>query len=224
MNQPFHLVIAGKPHDGLNPRFPVNSLCSCCNTLAINILNRMMTYRHSSRVALMMARVVIPALRAVLAGIKMKSGNRGIGLNLLAVALAAGVLSGCGQKEAALPAAPPATANSTTQPAVAATHPEFQKLIGKWLRPDGGYILEIRSVTSDGKLEAGYFNPRPINVSKAQATREGDQTKVFVELRDVNYPGSTYTLLYVPQNDQLSGTYYQALQQQRFEVVFVRSN
>jgi len=138
--------------------------------------------------------------------------------------LVAAVLAGCGQKETAPPVAPTVTANSTNQPAATPAHPEFQKLIGKWLRPDGGYILELRNVGTDGKLEAGYFNPRSIHVSKAQATREGEQTKVFVELRDVNYPGSTYTLIYVSQNDQLSGTYYQAAQQQRFEVVFVRSN
>ncbi len=155
----------------------------------------------------------------------MNTGVRPRSLNLLAVTLAASLLSACGKKEAAPPAPPPATVNPTNQPAaVTTTNAEFQKLIGKWLRPDGGYILEFRRVAADGKLEAGYFNPRPINVSKAQATREGDQTKLFVELRDVNYPGSTYTLLYVPQNDQLSGTYYQAAQQQRFEVVFVRSN
>ena len=45
-------------------------------------------------------------------------------------------------------------------------HPtvEFQKLIGRWLRPDGGYILEISHISSDRKMEAAYFNPRPINV------------------------------------------------------------
>jgi hypothetical protein len=120
----------------------------------------------------------------------------------------------------------PAPAEATNVPPPAATEvsPDFLKLRGRWLRPDGGYVLEISNVMTDGELEAGYFNPRPINVSTARATREGDQTKVFIELRDVNYPGSTYTLTYVPQNDQLSGIYYQALLKQSFEVVFIRSN
>ena len=109
-------------------------------------------------------------------------------------------------------------------PVAAQASPEFQKLRGRWLRPDGGYVLEIRNVTAEGKLEAGYYNPRPINVSRAEASLEDSALKVFIELRDVNYPGSTYTLTYVPQNDQLSGIYYQALERQRFEVVFIRSN
>jgi uncharacterized protein (DUF2147 family) len=143
-------------------------------------------------------------------------------LNLLAVALAAAVLSGCGKNAAAPPAALPATVNSTNQPAAAATHPEFQKLIGKWLRPDGGYILEVRSVAPDGKMEAGYFNPRPINVAKAEVSQDGGSVKVFLELRDVNYPGSTYTLIYDPANDRLTGNYFQAALNQTFDVFFTR--
>ena len=46
--------------------------------------------------------------------------------------------------------------------------------------------------------------------------------KVFIELRDVNYPGSTYTLTYDPASDQLKGVYYQAVEKQRFPVAFVR--
>jgi len=34
---------------------------------------------------------------------------------------------------------------------------------------------------------------------------------VFIELRDVNYPGSTYSLTYEPASDQLKGIYYQAV-------------
>ena len=47
--------------------------------------------------------------------------------------------------------------------------------------------------------------------------------KVFVELRDVNYPGSTYTLAYDPAADQLRGVYFQALERQSFDVSFVRA-
>ncbi len=38
----------------------------------------------------------------------------------------------------------------------------------------------------------------------------------------MNYPGSTYTLTYVADKDLLVGIYYQALQQQSFEVYFER--
>jgi uncharacterized protein (DUF2147 family) len=101
--------------------------------------------------------------------------------------------------------------------------PDFDKLKGRWLRPDGGYILSVKDVDPGGKMEAAYYNPRPINVSKAQATREGATLKVFIELRDTGYPGSTYTLTYDPKTDLLGGVYYQAAMGQRFDVIFVRS-
>jgi len=102
------------------------------------------------------------------------------------------------------------------------TTPGFQALVGRWLRPDGGYVLEIKSVDSAGVMEAAYFNPNPIHVSKAATLRDGGVTKVYIELRDVNYPGSTYTLAYDPASDVLQGIYYQALERQNFEVAFQR--
>ena len=98
----------------------------------------------------------------------------------------------------------------------------FDALKGRWLRPDGGYVLEIRAVDTGGKIDAGYFNPNPINIAKAEATRDGSTVKVFVELRAPNYPGSTYTLTYDPQLDQLRGIYFQAVEQQNFNIFFVR--
>ena len=78
---------------------------------------------------------------------------------------------------------------------------------GRWQRADGGYVLEIRSVGADGTLDAGYFNPSPIHVAQARVTSTEGAPRVFVELRDVNYPGSTYTLGYDPANDLLAGEY-----------------
>jgi hypothetical protein len=97
---------------------------------------------------------------------------------------------------------------------------EFEQLKGKWERPDGGYILEIRGVEIDGKMDAGYFNPSPIKVSRARTYREGGKSIVFVELNDVNYPGCTYKLTYDPEHDQLFGQYFQASMQQTFDVTF----
>jgi hypothetical protein len=102
------------------------------------------------------------------------------------------------------------------------TKAAFDSLKGRWLRPDGGYVIDIRDVDATGKLAAGYFNPRPINVSQAEASQEGDTTKVFIELRDVNYPGATYNLTYNPKRDQLRGVYYQPAVRQNFDVVFIR--
>jgi hypothetical protein len=97
-----------------------------------------------------------------------------------------------------------------------------RSLKGRWTRPDGGYVLEIRSVTADGKLDAAYFNPRPIHVADARASREGSTIRVYIELRDENYPGSTYNLRFDPQSDRLSGDYYQAAARQRYPIYFVR--
>jgi hypothetical protein len=98
----------------------------------------------------------------------------------------------------------------------------FEVLEGRWLRPDGGYVIQIRSVDSSGKMDAGYFNPRAINVSKAQATKESGKIKVLVELSDVGYPGSTYTLTYDAKQDVLVGVYHQAVMKQNFDVYFTR--
>jgi hypothetical protein len=98
----------------------------------------------------------------------------------------------------------------------------FEPLKGRWLRPDGGYVLEIRAVDLGGKIDALYFNPRPINIAKAEATRDSSKLNFFVELRAPNDPGSTYTLVYDPKQDQLRGTYFQAALGQTFDVYFVR--
>ncbi len=90
------------------------------------------------------------------------------------------------------------------------------------MRSDGDYTIEIKSVGPSGAMDAGYFNPQPIHVAKAQATQEGGVAKVFIELRDVNYPGSSYTLLYAAANDQLKGTYFQAVSQESYDIYFER--
>lgn len=98
----------------------------------------------------------------------------------------------------------------------------FQKLEGRWQRGDGGYILDIRGVDAAGKLTAAYLNPRPINVARAEASMEGGTLKAFIELRDVNYPGSTYHLTYDAAGDRLRGTYFQAALRETYEVEFAR--
>lgn len=95
-------------------------------------------------------------------------------------------------------------------------------IIGKWVRPDGGYVIEIKSVDASGKLDASYYNPRPINVAKAEASRNGAQIKVYIELQDVNYPGSNYNLVYDSKSDQLKGDYYQAVSQEHYSIFFER--
>ena len=105
----------------------------------------------------------------------------------------------------------------------AGAEPGFASLKGRWVRLDGGYVLEIRNVDARGAIDAVYLNPRPIHIAGAQATREGSTLKVFVELNAPGYPGSTYTLTRDPKADQLRGTYFQAVMRQAFDVVFVRA-
>jgi len=101
--------------------------------------------------------------------------------------------------------------------------PETSMLVGRWVRSDGGYAIVIKSVDPSGKVDATYFNPNPINVSKAEVSVEGGSFRIFIELRGVGYPGSTYTLTYVPAEDRLIGVYFQAAVQQTFGVVFQRA-
>jgi len=91
---------------------------------------------------------------------------------------------------------------------------DFSSLMGRWQRTDGSYVIEIRSIASDGKIEAGYFNPRPIHVEKAQASKDKEHIKVEMTLRDVGYPGSAYTLVYASEKDALLGYYFHAVSRQ----------
>jgi len=154
-------------------------------------------------------------------------GNRSrsawIWISIVVVAVVAGVVwrvGGSGSESAAplggeaMPAAAP--------PVPAVTAADAQRLAGRWVRTDSPYVLEIVSADEDGGLVAAYYNPRPINVSRA-AFRIVDGTfEVFVELRDTNYPGSTYTLRYDAADDVLRGVYFQAALGQSYDVTFAR--
>ena len=97
-----------------------------------------------------------------------------------------------------------------------------RKLFGKWLRADGGYVLELKSADKSGVMDAAYFNPKPIHVSRAVWMQGGAGLQVAVELNDVGYPGATYVLTYDPQADKLAGQYTQPQMQQTFDIEFVR--
>jgi hypothetical protein len=142
-------------------------------------------------------------------------------------------VAGCGKSpESSSPPAPPPAApplEKTLRPAppetTTAPQPsrELEKLKGRWLRPDGGYILEIKQVDAQGRLEAAYFNPDPIMVTNAIAKMEGADVKLLVELSGQNYPGSRYELTFITAAGLMAGTYYQAATKQTFDVVFERA-
>ena len=100
--------------------------------------------------------------------------------------------------------------------------PDFERLIGAWVRPDGGYVIEISKIYPNGQVDAAYFNPRPIHVSRANISDKGGIIELFIELQGKGYPGSTYTLKYSPDSDVMVGIYFQAVIQQQFDVYFQR--
>ena len=112
--------------------------------------------------------------------------------------------------------------DKTPSPDKPAAQVDSGKLVGNWLRPDGGYVIEILEVHEQGTLNARYLNPRPINIAKAEWKIEEGRLKVFILFDDVNYPGSTYTLDYFPDRDVMIGAYFQAVQQQTYAVEFIR--
>jgi hypothetical protein len=101
--------------------------------------------------------------------------------------------------------------------------PDYKHLEGRWQRADGGYILELKEIDKDGTLKAAYYNPRPINVFKAKWNSKQNIINLFVEFRDINYPGSKYNLQYDPKTDRMKGTYYQAIHGETYDIEFVRT-
>lgn len=116
----------------------------------------------------------------------------------------------------------PAHAQVKAEAAVAQADGVFGVLPGRWVRPDGGYVINIRSVDGSGKLDASYANPNPLPFTRAEATRDGAAIRLFFELRAGGYNGSTYTLTYDPASDTLKGVYFQAVAQQKFNIYFTR--
>jgi len=99
---------------------------------------------------------------------------------------------------------------------------QAQRLEGKWVRPDGGYRLVIEDVKPDGSLKASYFNHGKINVSISNWKIENERLHLFIELRDTNYPGSKYSLVYAKAQDVLDGTYFQAVTKESYSIRFLR--
>jgi len=95
--------------------------------------------------------------------------------------------------------------------------------LGKWVRPDGGYILEIKAVKADGAVEAAYFNPSPIPVESAKIESVDGAPQLHVVLRGTGYPGSTYTLKSAEDGKKLVGNYFQAALKENYDVCFERT-
>ena len=110
----------------------------------------------------------------------------------------------------------------TTAARPSSDEPAFERLPGRWVRLQGGYVITIRAVDTDGKLDASYANPRPLPFHVAVASIDGNALKLLFELRAGGYNGSTYTLNYDAANDRLNGVFDQVVTKQKFDVVFAR--
>lgn len=155
----------------------------------------------------------------------MAGGHRAPAVNpgearVLLTKIAVFLLSTAAAAVAVLPL--PVSAQVKAEVPAAPADSAFAALPGRWVRPDGGYVIDIRGVDASGKLAAAYANPNPLPFARAEATRDGKTVHLFFELRAGGYNGSTYTLTYDPARDILRGMYYQAVAQQKFEVYFTR--
>ena len=117
----------------------------------------------------------------------------------------------------------PAPARTAPGAAASVSQPTLAVLVGRWVRPDGGYVISIKAADASGKLDASYANPNPLPFHTAEATRDGGVIRLFFELRAGGYNGSTYKLTYDQASDQLRGVYYQAVARQQFDVAFARA-
>jgi uncharacterized protein (DUF2147 family) len=144
-------------------------------------------------------------------------------MRLAAALLLAGLMTTCRAGERTSDSPPPAAATPAAAAAASAAEaPAVEKIVGRWLRSDADYTIEIVSVGADGKLDARYLNPGPIHVSRAESAMAGGALRVLVELQDRGYPGSYYTLTYDPGSDSLTGIYHHLGLNQQFEVAFSR--
>jgi hypothetical protein len=100
------------------------------------------------------------------------------------------------------------------------TKVDQNKLKGRWLRSDGTYMIEIKSVEANGELKAAYYNPNSIHVERAEWKIIENRLMISIKLQDVNYPGSTYTLGYNLADNTLRGNYFQAVEKTNYEVYF----
>ena len=100
--------------------------------------------------------------------------------------------------------------------------PDKNILVGEWTRTDASYQIKITELLDDGTMKAGYFNPKSINVGSAMWACADGVLKIYIELRDENYPGSNYNLIYYPERDLLAGKYFQAVERVTYDVAFTR--
>ena len=72
------------------------------------------------------------------------------------------------------------------QPSASSTSPDvsspasFGVLPGRWVRKDGGYMITIKAVDPDGRLDASYANPGVLPFHTAMTTSEAGSSSYFL--------------------------------------------
>ena len=100
------------------------------------------------------------------------------------------------------------TACATTSSSPTDSSSDYQGLVGKWVRTEGGSQLFIDR-TADGSLKVGYFNPqwyRWVTIAGFSVKKQMWGVLVTVKLHDRGYPGNYYELSL--QGSRLVGTYH----------------
>lgn len=97
-----------------------------------------------------------------------------------------------------------------------------EKLIGKWLRNEGSYTLEIKAVNEDGTLDVAYFNPKSVELGRTEWMMYKNKLHVLVELKGP-YVLSNYQLVYDEETKRLHGTFFQAVEQETYSIYFEKA-
>lgn len=53
---------------------------------------------------------------------------------------------------------------------------DYTVMAGTWQRTDGGYLIKVSNVQTDGRPTVEYFNPKPIHVEQAAITTQKDRS------------------------------------------------
>lgn len=99
---------------------------------------------------------------------------------------------------------------------------EIRALAGNWIRTDRPHKLNLIEFAGDGTLKAEYLNPKPAHIGKASWLDDNSFLNIYLELRDEKFPGSTYTLFYIPNKDLLVGKFFHAKDGATYNVGFKR--
>ena len=99
--------------------------------------------------------------------------------------------------------------------------PDLLAMQGRWVRTDAPYVIDLRQ-NKTHKLQASYYNPRPIHVEQTETAKKDGIQYVMIKLQDVDYEGSVYLLTYNREHDALDGFYMHGKSGERFQVSFFR--